>query len=64
MASEIINTIWKSSLHIYTDGSVDTNINVAGCSIFISQLIYSKAIILNNETSIFSAELTAILDRT
>ena len=61
MANEIINTIWKASLHIYTDGSVDTKINVAGCSMFIPQLKYSKAIRLNNETSIFSAELTAIL---
>ena len=32
--NEIINTIWKASLHIYTDGSVDTKINVAGCSMF------------------------------
>ena len=35
IANEIINTIWKASLHIYTDGSVDTKINVAGCSMFI-----------------------------
>ena len=34
MANEIINTIWKTSLHIYTDGSEDTEINVAGCSMF------------------------------
>ena len=61
MANEIINTIWKTSLHIYTDGSVDTKINVVGCSMSIPQLKYSKAIRLNNETSIFSAELTAIL---
>ena len=47
---------------IYTDGSVDTKINAAGCSMFIPQLKYSKAIRLHNETSIlFSAELTAIL---
>ena len=38
IANEIINTIWKASLHIYTDGSVDTKINVAACSIFIPQL--------------------------
>ena len=61
IASEIINTRWNNSLRMYTDGSVNPNLNTTGCSFFIPQFKYAKHLRLNNEICIFTAELFAIL---
>ena len=61
ISTEIINTIWMNSLHIYTDGSRNPTLDTVGCGVYIPQLKYTKATRLNNEVSIFTAELFAIL---
>ena len=61
ISMEIINNKWQNSLCIYTDGSYNPSFNTAGCGICIPQLKYYKNYRLNNEISIFSAELLAIL---
>ena len=58
---DIIYTKWCQSLHIYTDGSLNPNTNKVGCGIYIPYFKYSKSVRLNNSTSIYSAELFAIL---
>ena len=50
-----------NSLHIYTDGSRNPTLDTVGCGVYIPQLKYTKATRLNNEVSIFTAELFAIL---
>ena len=58
---EIINTRWKHSLHIYTDGSLNPNTKKVGCSIYIPYFKYSKYVRINDYTSIYTAELFAVL---
>ena len=61
IATEIINTVWGNSLHIYTDGSLDPRTNAVGSSMYVPYFKYSKSVKLENGASIFTAELFAIL---
>ena len=59
-ALQIIHGKWKSSLHIYTDGSVDTSRNRVGCGFYVPEFKYKGVYRLPDTLSIFSAELMAI----
>jgi ribonuclease HI len=60
IAIKNINEKWWSSLHIYTDGSLDDGRGKVGCGVFIPQFKYSKGYKLPENVSIFTAELAAI----
>ena len=57
---ENINTIWSNYEHIFTDGSVMEN--RTGCAFYHKNLKKFKKYRLPNNTSIYSAELWAILE--
>ena len=59
-ALQIIHGKWKYSLHIYTDGSVDTSRNRVGCGCYVPEFKYKGVYRLLDTLSIFSAELMAI----
>jgi len=56
-----INSHWATSLHIYTDGSLDPESTKVGCSFVVPPFKLSHCFRLSNGISIFSAELMAIL---
>lgn len=56
-----IGSTWSSALHIYTDGSVDKSKSQVGCSIVVPTFKYSRGYRLPGDSSIYSAELTAML---
>ncbi len=56
-----INSLWGAAVHIYTDGSLDPKTNKVGCSMVIPAFKVSKKFRLSNNSSIYSAELVAIL---
>ena len=61
MAIRGINSTWFSALHIYTDGSVDRSKSQVGCSLVVPSFKYSRGFRLPGDSSIYSAELTAML---
>ena len=57
-----IQTSYKSYLQIYTDGSKDINKDQVGGAFAIPDYQLCRSFKLNNNASIFSAELTAIIE--
>ena len=58
--SKIIFAKYEHHLHIYTDGSKIEN--KTGCAFYIPDLKIEKQLRISDETSIFKAELIAILE--
>lgn len=56
-----INSVWKSYLHIYTDGSVNKKTAQVGCSFVIPSFHYARGFKLPGECSSYTAELVAML---
>lgn len=61
-AKKYIHKNYRNSLQIFTDGSKDQEKELVGCAYTIPEINYTNRFKLNKNITIFSAELTAIIE--
>ena len=60
--TNLISSSYHDHLHIFTDGSKDTDKRIVGCAYVIPELKITRSFKLGGDLSIFSAELVAIIE--
>ena len=60
--TNLISSSYHDHLHIFTDGSKDTDKRIVGCAFVIPELKITRSFKLGGDLSIFSAELVAIIE--